>query len=153
MLFGCIFAFIHIKPSDLVASSREYCGAIESEGFVCILKVTFFKLCFCLKCSARFALQGLRFCSTSSAEAFRSLAPVKACACLAPRDIPNSPEGQRLMKFVLSPDSFFGIPSFSLPSAMLFIRKTILWARLRIVCIPSLSRGASSATAPCTWFQ
>ena len=52
------------------------------------------------------------------------------------------------MKFVLWNGSFSGRPYCSLPRAMLFIKKAILRARVRIVCRPSASCAASPGAVP-----
>lgn len=57
------------------------------------------------------------------------------------------------MKFVLWKGSFSGKPYFSLPSAMLFIRKVMFLASARMVCSPSASCAASPCTLPWTLFQ
>ena len=57
------------------------------------------------------------------------------------------------IKFVYCPFSLSGNPNFSFPSAILFIRKLILCASVRIVCIPSASCSTCPAVAPCTLFQ
>lgn len=46
-----------------------------------------------------------------------------------------------------------GQPYFSFPSAMLRIRKVILRASVRMVCLPSSSCRASPGSLPCTLFQ
>ena len=58
------------------------------------------------------------------------------------------------MKFVENCFSVsgYGTPAF-LPASKQRIIQIIFFARLRIVCIPSSSFGASSAVSPCTIFQ
>ena len=57
------------------------------------------------------------------------------------------------MKLVGAQASLTGRPYFSLPRAMLFMRKPILRARVRMVCMPSLSRALSPSSLPKTTFQ
>ena len=58
-----------------------------------------------------------------------------------------------LIKFVHASTSFSGKPYLSFPSAMLFIKKLIFLARVRICCIPSSSCTASLAFEPYMPFQ
>ena len=56
------------------------------------------------------------------------------------------------MKCVGIHGSFWGTPKASLPRAMLFIRKVMFLARVRMVCMPSSSCAASPGILPCTLF-
>ena len=53
-----------------------------------------------------------------------------------------------LIKCVGCQSSFCGRPNFSLPKAMLFIKKLMLRARVLMVCKPSASRFASPFSLP-----
>jgi len=79
--------------------------------------------------------------------------PRRLCATFGARKWPPSPTEKEpadftpqatnhRMKFVQACFSFSGSPSFSFPSAMDFIRKLMLRARVRMVCKPSASSAA-----------
>lgn len=57
------------------------------------------------------------------------------------------------IKLVLCASSFSGRPYFSFPRAMLFIKKVIFLANVRIVCKPSASWLASPCALPWILFQ
>ena len=72
---------------------------------------------------------------------------------LLDRRSPNGGFFAYLMKFVHWDFSFSGKPNFSLPSAMLRIKNTMLLASVRMPCRPSASCSHSPGFAPCTLFQ